>query len=354
MTLNVLAQSDPARAKEVLSEPLGFGSSFADLMVVMRFRDGSWETPTLEPFAPLSISPAAKVLHYGQEIFEGHKAYRRADGEVVLFRHQLNAERFNRSAARMCMETVPVPLQMQMTEQFVDAVRAWVPTDPESTLYLRPTLLGMDSALGVSASKEFLYLLLASPVGAYFPNGFASVSVVVEPELVRAALGGVGDAKTGGNYAAGLAAQERAKRAGFDQVMFLDAKEHRYIDELAAMNVLIVRDGALLTPPLGTILDGITRRSLMELAPMLGLRAEATPLAIEEVIDDARRGRVTEMFACGTAAVVTPIGTLGYDGDRFQIGDGEPGPITTKLYERLTGIQYGRIPDKLGWTHTVS
>ena len=351
----ILAHSDPSNARQALAEPLVFGRVFADLMASARHDPArGWHAAQVGPFQTIPMSPAAKVLHYGLEIFEGHKAYRWPDGSVALFRHRQNAERLNASARRMAMPEVPTQLQIALTEGLVDQLRDWVPNEAGSSLYLRPTLIGTEPALGIGPAQSHLYFIIASPVGPYFSQGFASVSIRVDEKHIRAAPGGVGSAKTGGNYAAGLLAQEQAKADGFDQVLFLDALERRYLEELAGMNVFVLLDGALCTPPLGdTILAGITRRSLFECAADLGIEAREQPLAIDEVLADIRSGRLSEMMAVGTGAIITPIGELGVGGKRIRIGDGQPGPVTTRLYDTLTGIQQGQIDDPYGWMQVV-
>jgi branched-chain amino acid aminotransferase len=354
-TLKIEARSDVERAREVLSAPLGFGRTFADLMVRAHHdEERGWYDAAVVPYGPLELWPAAKVLHYSLEIFEGHKAYGWPGGEVALFRPELNASRLNASAARLCMPEVPVDFQLAATETLMELVRDWVPREPGTSLYIRPMLVGTDPCLGVMPSRTHEYLIIAGPVGSYFPRGFSSVAIYVEEEEVRAATGGVGAAKTGGNYSGGLAGQERARAAGYDQVLWLDACEHRYIEELHAMNVFIVEGETVVTPPLeGTILPGVTRQSVLELAADLGLGAEERPLPIDEVVAGIAEGRVAEMFAAGTAAVITPIGALGYRGRRVVLGDGQPGGVARRVYEAITGIQYGRREDRRGWMRVV-
>jgi branched-chain amino acid aminotransferase len=351
----IRGRSDPEAARHALAGPLPFGRVFADLMVQIRHTEQQgWQDAAVVPFGPLSLSPAAKVLHYSAEIFEGHKAYRLADGRVALFRPELNARRLNASARRLRLPEIPEALQLRAVQALVHEVRAWVPSAPDTALYLRPTLIGTEAALGVGPAAEHLYYVIAAPVGSYFGNGFASVAIRVEETRVRAAPGGMGAAKTGGNYAAGVEAQQCALEAGFDQVLWLDARERRYVEELSAMNLFVVQDGVLVTPPLSdTILAGITRQSILELAPELGLRVAERPLAIDDLVAGLRSGRVSEVFAVGTAAVVTPVGTLGYQGQRVTVADGQPGPAVRTIREALTGLQYGRRPDLHGWMRIV-
>jgi len=356
--IRIESPSDPSRARAALAGPIPFGQVLADLMLrIEHDADRGWHQPVVGPLSPIILSPAAKVLHYSLEIFEGHKAYRWPGGEVALFRPELNARRFNRSAERLGMPQIPPELQLEATHLLVDLLREWVPPRP-GALYVRPCLIGTEPALGVGTSRTHLYFIVASPVGPYFTAGFADIAVMVEEQQVRAAPGGVGFAKTGGNYAAGIPAQKRAKEAGYDQVLWLDAVEHRHVEELNAMNVFVVQDGELVTPPAGgTILDGITRRSLLELGPELGFPASERPLVMEQLVRDIESGRVSEMMAVGTAAVVTPIGALGYRGRRIEIGRGADvtaRPVARALYDRLTGIQYGTDADPHGWMQVVA
>jgi branched-chain amino acid aminotransferase len=353
--ISVQGQTNTARARSALSGPLGFGKVFADLMVrAHHSEERGWYDVAVVPFAPLSLSPAAKALHYGLEIFEGHKAYNYMGGDVALFRPELNAHRLNSSAKRLRMPEIELELQLRATEMLVDCLRAWVPEEPDAALYLRPMMLGTESAIGVSPANEHLYLVIASPVGSYFEGGFEAISVKLEERHVRAALGGIGAIKAGGNYAAGMDAQARARSEGFDQVLWLDAREHRYLEELGAMNIFVVRKGVLTTPALtDTILPGITRQSLLELASKLGIQVAEKPIAIDQLVDDIESHFVEEIFCAGTAAVITPVGHLGYLGRRIPIADAKPGPVTRTLYEQLSAIQYGRAPDLLRWMRVV-
>jgi branched-chain amino acid aminotransferase len=355
-TLEIRARSDVQKAREALSKPLDFGRVIADLMVTIHHDpDRGWHDAAVVPTRSLSLSPVAKVLHYGCELFEGHKAYRWPDGRVALFRPELNAARLNVSASRLGMPTLPVDLQLGATMALVGELREWVPRGEDASLYLRPTMIGTEAALGVGVSRTHLYFVVASPVGPYFPTSAGPIKVWVEPEDVRAVRGGVGFAKAGGNYAGGMAAQQRAKARGYDQVLFLDALEHRYLEEMHAMNVMLVEGDELVTPPLGgTILDGVTRRSILECAPDLGLVPRERPVDVRELVARIEEGRVSEMFTAGTAAVITPIGVLHVDGRDHRIGTGQAGPCHRRIYERLTGIQYGRHPDVYGWMRVVA
>jgi len=343
--------SDIERAA-LLTNP-GFGRVFTDHMVTIRYAEGKgWYDARIEPRAPIPMDPATAVLHYAQEIFEGLKAYQTADGGVSMFRPDANAARFRRSAERMAMAPLPEELFLGSLDEIVKIDRAWLPTDEGGSLYLRPFMYASEVFLGVKPSAEYLYVVIASPVGSYFKDGVKPVAVWVSEDYTRAAPGGTGAAKCGGNYAASLVAQAQAGERGFEQVVFLDAVERRYIDEMTGMNVFFVyEDGTLVTPPCsGTILSGITRDSVMTLARDNGMRVQERPVAIDEWAADARSGRLTEAFACGTAAVVTPIGRVGWAGDEFTMAAGE---VTDRLRTQLVDIQRGRTPDKYGWVHRV-
>ncbi len=335
---------------------LGFGQTFTDRMLTARWdvRRG-WHDARIEPYGPLALDPAAKVFHYAQEVFEGLKAYRWQDGRVVLFRPGKNAARFNRSAARLALPEVPEELFLEGIDALVRLEREWIPTAPETSLYVRPTLIAVEPALGVKPSEECLFFVILSPVGAYYAAGFNPVRILVEDHYVRAVPGGTGATKSGGNYAASLLAGRKARERGFDQVLWLDAIQRRYVEEVGAMNIFFVADGSLVTPPLtDSFLAGITRDSVLELASSLGIPAEERPVEIGELIAEVRSGRVSEAFGTGTAAVVSPVGVLGYRDDVVTVGSGGAGPVTRRLYDTLTGIQCGSLPDTFGWLHQVA
>ena len=334
----------------------GFGRVFTDHMAIVRFRAGEgWHDPKIVPRAPLTVDPAAAVLHYAQEIFEGLKAYRLADGGTALFRPEANARRFRDSARRLAMPELPETLFVESLRQLVSVERDWIPPGAEGALYLRPFMIASEVFLGVKAATEYLYLVIASSVGAYWKGGARPVSLWVAHDYTRAAPGGTGAAKCGGNYATSLVAQAEAHRRGCDQVVFLDAVERRWIEELGGMNIFFVfADGTLRTPPLtGTILPGITRDSLIRLGRDEGMTVDEAPYAIEDWRADAASGRLTEAFACGTAAVVTPIGRVAGPDYGFSIGAGDTGPVTRHLLERLSAVQRGTAPDPHGWRHLL-
>lgn len=346
--------ADAERAR-LIADP-GFGRVFTDHMVMIRYSDTrGWHDAQVKARAPLSIDPASAVLHYAQEIFEGMKAYRLDDGGMALFRPDANARRFNQSAQRMAMPELPEELFVESVRQLVDIDRGWFPPVEGGSIYLRPFMIASEVFLGVKPSSEYLYMVIASAVGGYFKSGSPAVSLWVSQNYTRAAPGGTGAAKCGGNYAASLAAQAEAIKLGYDQVVFLDAAERRWIEELGGMNLFFVfADGSLQTPPLGgTILPGITRDSLLTLAREEGLTVREAPYAIDQWRADAESGRLIESFACGTAAVVTPVGSVTGPDGKFVIGAGGPGQLTQRLRERLVSIQRGQAADRHHWVQRL-
>ena len=346
----------PADIRRRLIADPGFGKVFSDHMVTIQWSaEKGWHDGQLRAREPFTLDPTVSVLHYAQEIFEGMKAYRTADGEVVLFRPLENAKRFQRSAVRMAMPELPEQLFLDAVETLVRAEADWIPEEEGGSLYLRPFMFANESFLGVRPAASYIFCVVACPVGAYFKGGAKPVSVWASTEFTRAAPGGTGAAKCGGNYAASLIAQAEAIRQGCDQVVFLDAVEKKWVEELGGMNVFFVfDDGTLLTPALtGTILPGITRDSILKLARGQGMTVEERPYSFEQWRQDAASGRLREVFACGTAAVVSAIGTVRYKDGSFTIGGGTDGEVTRSLRARLTDIQRGDAPDPMGWRHTV-
>ncbi|RDC59460.1 Branched-chain-amino-acid transaminase [Alteripontixanthobacter maritimus] len=340
------------RREAILQDP-GFGTSFTDHMVMAEYDadKGGWQNPTIGPREPISVDPACAVLHYAQEIFEGMKAYRHPDGTSALFRPEQNARRFNASARRMAMPEVPEALFLDAVKELVRTDRNWMPQVEGGSLYLRPFMFASEAFLGVRPARQYKFIVIASPVGGYFKKGAKAVSIWVSQDYVRAAQGGTGAAKTGGNYAASLVPQAKAIAKGHDQVVFLDAIERKWVEELGGMNLFFAfDDGSVVTPPLtGTILPGITRDSLLSLMRDEGLAVREEPYSIDQWRDDATSGRLVETMACGTAAVVTAVGEVaGRDGS-FSIGSGGTGQLTAKLRAKLTGIQRGTEPDPHGW-----
>jgi branched-chain amino acid aminotransferase len=335
----------------LMTEP-GFGRVFTDHMVTIHYAEGrGWYDAQLGPRKPITLDPAAAVFHYAQEIFEGLKAYRMADGSIASFRPEANATRFNASAARLAMPALPEELFVESLRQLVGADRDWVPNAADGSLYLRPFMIASEAFLGVRPAREYLYCLIASPVGGYFKGGKSSVTLWVSHDYVRAVPGGTGAAKCGGNYAASLLPQSRGIAEGCDQVLFLDAIERRWIEELGGMNVMFVmNDGSIITPPLdGSILPGITRDSIRQIAADAGHAVREERYSIDQWEADARSGALKEAFACGTAAVITSIGEVKSEQGGFVIGNGAGGDVAAKLRERLVGIQTGTQPDPHGW-----
>ena len=343
---------DADNRDDILTDP-GFGKNFTDHMVVIDYDEakGGWHQASIGPREPITLDPAASVLHYAQEIFEGMKAYKQEDDSLSLFRPEANAARFNASARRMAMPELPEELFMESLRQLVAADKDWVPTIEGGALYLRPFMFASEAFLGVRPAKQYKYILIACPVGGYFKSGAPAVKIWVSGDYVRAAPGGTGAAKTGGNYAASLVPQAEAIAKGCDQVVFLDAAEKKWIEELGGMNLFFVfDDGSVVTPPLtGTILPGITRDSLIQLIREEGLQLREEPYSIDQWRADATMGRLTETMACGTAAVVTSVGKVAGPEGEFTIGTGGPGQLTTKLRERLVAIQKGATKDTHGW-----
>lgn len=348
--------SDAERAARMVNP--AFGRIFTDHMVVIPYRDGKWQQGELKAYGPLMLDPSASSLHYGQAIFEGYKAFAQPDGSIKTFRPEQNAERFNRSAARLAMPAIPVELFLEAGDALIAQDRNWVPKNTGESLYMRPLMIATDPYLGVRPSEEYLFVLFASPAGAYFPKGVKPVTVWISEDFVRAAPGGTGEAKCAGNYAASLMAQSQAQEKGCDQVVWLDAVHREYIEEMGGMNLFFVyKDGekvTVVTPELtGTLLPGITRRSLLEMAKDLGYATEERKLSVQQWRDDIASGRMTEVFACGTAAVITPVGVAKANGFEMTINNNENGAVTLALREALLGLQHGTAPDTHGWMHKV-
>jgi branched-chain amino acid aminotransferase len=337
-------------------QTLTFGRHFSNRMFTQSWTaERGWHDAKIGPYRPFVLDPSTAVLHYAQEIFEGTKAYRRPDGHINLFRPWENIKRFNRSAMRMAMQGVDPEEHLEAIVQLVSLEHEWVPNQDGASLYIRPTLIATEPALGVHASHSYLHFIILSPVGPYFATGFNPVPVFISDEYVRAVRGGVGDAKTGGNYAASLYVSEQVKQLGYQQVLWLDAVERRYVEEVGSMNIAFVYgDKRIVTPALsGSILPGITRDSVLRLAPDLGYTVEETRLDIHDVLQAVERGEITEAFGLGTAAVVAPVNKFGYQGKEIQVGSGESGPVAKHLFQTLTDIQYGRIADPYEWTYTI-
>jgi len=353
LTFMVKKNQEPRSVEEreaILANP-GFGVNFTDHMVDVCWSEmGGWHRPRVQPYGPISLDPAAAVLHYGQEIFEGLKAFRHEDGSIWSFRPEANGARLQRSARRMALPELPIDAFIDSLKQIVAVDGDWVPNAPETSLYLRPFMFAKEAFLGVRPAKKVNYYVIASPAGAYFPGGVAPVSIWISTNFTRAGKGGTGAAKTGGNYASSLIAQQEASAQGCAQVLFLDAEEGKYVEELGGMNVVLVKkDGTLVTPQSESILEGITRDSVLQLAEDRGHKIERRRVTLEEWREGVESGEITEMFACGTAAVITPLALLKGDGVEFGSADAPAGELTMSLREELTDIQYGRREDKHGW-----
>ncbi len=343
---NPAALAEMERA-EILADP-GFGKHFTDHMVdICWSARGGWHRPRVQPFGPIELSPAAAVLHYAQEIFEGLKAYRHQDGSIWSFRPEANAARMQRSAKRLALPELPTEYFIESIRQLIAVDGDWVPSAPDTSLYLRPFMFAKEAFLGVRPAEKVNYYVIASPAGAYFTGGLAPVSIWLSAHYSRAGKGGTGAAKTGGNYASSLVAQAEAYDHGCDQVLFLDSEENRYLEELGGMNIVLVKkDGTLITPASESILEGITRDSILQLAADRGHSVERRMVSIDEWREGAASGDIVEAFACGTAAVLAPIGTL--KADDFEITH-QGGELALSLREQLTGIQYGKVEDRHGW-----
>lgn len=343
------------RTRPKSGEKLGFGNLFSDHMFLMNFSQGSgWRDPRIVPYGPLSLDPSAMVLHYGQEIFEGMKAYYARDGAICLFRPDRNAERMNRSAARLCLPEIPVEDHLAALRALVRIDRDWIPREHGASLYIRPTMIATEAALGVRPAAEVLFFIITGPVGAYYPRGFDPVRILVEETYVRAARGGTGEVKTGGNYAASLLAAKNAKSQGFDQVLWLDAERRRFVEEVGTMNIFFVLRGELVTPPLsGSILPGVTRDTVLTLAREWKIPVAERPVDIDEIMKGAADGTLSEAFGSGTAAVISPVGSFSCHGQEVKVNGGGAGEISLRLFREITEIQYGEIEDRHHWIHRV-
>lgn len=348
---------DPAkrRPKPTDESKLVFGKVFSDHMFLMDYRVGeSWKNPRVVPYGNLELDPAAMVLHYGQGIFEGLKAYRSHDGRFLLFRPEKNWKRFNRSAEKVCMPTIDTAFQFKALEALLALDKEWIPHSIGSSLYIRPTMIASEPHLGVRPAAEYLYYLITGPVAAYYAEGFNPVTIYVSDEHVRAVRGGVGEAKTMANYAASLYAAELAKKKGFTQVLWLDGVERRWVEEVGTMNIFFRLKDELVTPPLtGSILPGITRDSVIQLARHWGITVTERLISIDEVVESIQSGDMKEVFGTGTAAVISPVGEISYREKHYRVRDGGVGEWAKKLYDEIVAIQYGETEDPFGWVYTL-
>lgn len=334
---------------------LGFGNIFTDHMFIMDYDEGKgWHDARIVPYQPLVLDPSALVFHYAQECFEGLKAYRLADGSVQLFRPDKNAERMQSTHERLCIPEIPVADFVDAVKTLVSVDKDWVPAEPDTSLYIRPFTIATEPILGVKASAKYQFIVICSPSGAYYEEGLNPVKIYVEDEYVRATPGGTGYIKCGGNYAASIAAGEKAHKLGYSQVLWLDGIERKYVEEVGAMNIMFKMGGEIYTAAtVGTVLPGITRMSCIELLKNWGYKVNEGKLAIDTVMEAGRNGTLEEVFGTGTAAVISPVGSLMYENEVVEINNFEIGDLTQKLYDTLTGIQYGKIEDTFGWTVKV-
>ncbi len=354
MDIKITKTTTP-KAKPAPGQPLGFGKIFTDHMFVMNYTEGKgWHDARIVPYQNLSLAPSAMVFHYGQEMFEGLKAYKGEDGSVYLFRPDMNAKRANNSNKRLVIPELPEEDFVEAIKAVVDVDRDWIPTDPGTSLYIRPFIIATDEFLGVAPSKTYLFIVILSPSGAYYESGLEPVGIWIEDEYVRAVKGGMGYTKTGGNYAASLIAQVKAHDDGYSQVLWLDGVERKYIEEVGAMNIMFKINGKVVTPMLnGSILPGVTRDSILQVCRDWGYEVEERRISVDELVAAAKDGSLEEVWGTGTAAVVSPVNKLRYEDEVMHIGDGGIGELTQKLYDELTGIQWGKRPDTRGWRVTV-
>lgn len=337
-------------------EHLGFGRHFTDYMLEMDYSvDDGWHDARIVPYGPITLQPAATVFHYGQEVFEGMKAYRAEDGRILLFRPEMNMRRMNQSCARLNIPAIDEAFVTEAIMKLVDVEKDWIPSKPGQSLYIRPFIIGTEPFLGVHPAESYKLIVILSPVGAYFGDAVNPVKIYVEDEYVRAVRGGVGFAKTGGNYAASLKAQSKAEELGFDQVLWLDGVEHKYVEEVGSMNIFFKVDGEVWTPALnGSILPGVTRDSVIRLLQHWGVPVKEKKISVKKLFKKAEKQKLEEVFGTGTAAVISPVGFLKWEDRLIRVGNGEIGPLSKKLYETLTRIQTGRLEDELGWMQEVS
>jgi branched-chain amino acid aminotransferase len=355
MDLPITLATDAQRRTKPHPDEMGFGIFYSDHMFLMEWRqDRGWHGGRIEPYRPLTLDPAAMVLHYAQAAFEGFKAYPAKDGRILLFRPELNLARMNESMKRICVPPIDEEFVLTAIKKLIAVDRDWIPAGRGQSLYIRPTVIATEPHIGVRPSKQYLFYVITSPVGAYYKEGFSPVKILVEENYVRSAVGGLGGAKAAANYAASLLAAEEANRRGWTQVLWLDAAERKYVEEVGTMNIFFVINDALVTPRLtGSLLPGITRKSVLELAAHWGMKAEERPVTIDEVTQAAEDGSLTEMFGSGTAAIISPVNEFCYKDIPHNLAGPQPGPVAVNLFETLLAIQNGEQQDPFGWVTEV-
>ncbi|MCD4842508.1 MAG: branched-chain amino acid aminotransferase [Methanosarcinales archaeon] len=349
-----ITKSKTSKIDSVDFENLGFGEVFSDHMFSMDYENGEWINQRIEPYGKIEFEPAMCTLHYAQAVFEGLKAFHVRDGSINIFRPEKNLERMNRSNERMCIPTINKDMFFDAMTELIKLERDWIPKDTGHSLYIRPFIFGTDNFVGVHPSSTYRFMIILSPVGAYYKEGFNPVSLLVPEEYVRAVKGGVGDVKTAGNYAASLLPAEIAQEKGFTQVLWLDGEHHKYIDEVGTMNIFFVIDDEVITPPLeGSILPGVTRDTVLDLTKSWGMKVNERRISIDELIQSSKEGRLQEVFGTGTAAVISPVDEIQYRDTNININHGQIGPIARKLFDEISGIQYGEISDTHGWIYNI-
>jgi branched-chain amino acid aminotransferase len=349
-----ITKSKTSKIDSVDFENLGFGEVFSDHMFSMDYENGEWINQRIEPYGKIEFEPAMCTLHYAQAVFEGLKAFHVGDGSINIFRPEKNLERMNRSNERMCMPTIDEDMFFNAMTELIKLERDWIPKDTGHSLYIRPFIFGTDNFVGVHPSSTYRFMIILSPVGAYYKEGFNPVSLLVPEEYVRAVKGGVGDVKTAGNYAASLLPAEIAQEKGFTQVLWLDGEHHKYIDEVGTMNIFFVIDDEVITPPLeGSILPGVTRDTVLDLTKSWDMKVSERRISIDELIRSSKEGRLQEVFGTGTAAVISPVDEIQYRETNIKINHGQIGPIARRLFDEISGIQYGEISDTHGWIYNI-
>lgn len=349
-----ITKAKTSKIKSVDFKNLGFGEVFSDHMFSMDYENGEWINQRIEPYGKIEFEPAMCTLHYAQAVFEGLKAFHVRDGSINIFRPEKNLERMNRSNERMCMPTIDKDMFFDAMTELIKLERDWIPKDTGHSLYIRPFIFGTDNFVGVHPSSTYRFMIILSPVGAYYKEGFNPVSLLVPEEYVRAVKGGVGDVKTAGNYAASLLPAEIAQEKGFTQVLWLDGEHHKYIDEVGTMNIFFVIDDEVITPPLeGSILPGVTRDTALYLTKSWGMNVNERRISIDELIQSSKEGRLQEVFGTGTAAVISPVDEIQYRETNIRISHGQIGPIARRLFDEITAIHYGEIPDTHSWMYNI-